>query len=102
MAPAAATMTVRSATGQTAKAGTSTVGAGAQEFVRDGRGNDGTRWPDGPYTIAITAKDAASRSVAISTEAAGVIAGVDVTRQPMLLAIGEQQFTIDKVKQIRH
>jgi hypothetical protein len=47
--------------------------------------------------IAITAKDAAGRSVAISTE----VAGVDVTQQPMLLAIGEQKFIIDKVRQIR-
>jgi hypothetical protein len=46
-APAAATMAGRSATGQAAYAGTSTVGAGAQEFSRDGRGNDGIRWPDG-------------------------------------------------------
>ena len=30
-----------------------------------------------------------------------MIAGVDVTRQPMLLAIGAQKLTIDKVKQIR-
>jgi hypothetical protein len=29
-----------------------------------------------------------------------VIAGVDVTRQPMLLAIGAQKLTVDKVKQM--
>jgi flagellar basal-body rod modification protein FlgD len=100
-APASATVTIRSATGQTAYAGTFAVAAGAQEFAWDGRGNDGTRWPDGSYTIGITAKDATGQAVAISTEVAGVVDGVDVTQQPMQLSIGNQKFTIDKIKQVR-
>ena len=35
---------------------------GAQNFNWDGRGNNGTQWPDGDYTLSVTAKDASGNS----------------------------------------
>ena len=52
--PATATITITDSTGQTAYTGTA-VNAGSQNFVWDGRGNNGT-WPDGTYTMTATGR----------------------------------------------
>jgi flagellar basal-body rod modification protein FlgD len=99
--PATATITVTNATGQTAYSGNFPINAGAQEFVWDGKGNDGTTWPDGNYKITLTAKDANGQSVAVTTEVSGVVDGVDLSKNPPTVSIGAQTFTLDKIKQVR-
>jgi flagellar basal-body rod modification protein FlgD len=98
--PAAATVNIKSATGQVAYSGTFTINPGAQQFVWDGRGADGTLWPSGDYTISVTAKDANGQSVAVSTEVEGTVDSVDLTQNPPMLSIGSQNFTIDKIKRV--
>jgi flagellar basal-body rod modification protein FlgD len=98
--PAVATITIKSANGQVAYSGNFTLQAGPQNFVWDGKGNDGAIWPNGPYTMVITSKDANGQSVAIATEVQGVVDSVDLTRNPPLLSIGGQTFTLDKIKRI--
>jgi flagellar basal-body rod modification protein FlgD len=98
--PASATINIRNAAGQVVYTENRTLTAGPQSFTWNGRGIDASQWPDGNYTIAITAKDASSQSVAISTEVEGVVDGVDLTQNPPVLKIGGQDFTLDKVKQV--
>ncbi len=98
--PAAATITIKDATGQTAYSGAYTLQTGAQSFVWDGKGKDGTVWPAGAYTMSIASKDANGQAVAISTEVEGIVDSVDLTQNPPLLSIGAQSFTIDKIKRI--
>jgi flagellar basal-body rod modification protein FlgD len=98
--PATATVNVTNATGQTVYTGNFTVQAGTTNFVWDGKGNNGTQWPDGAYKIAVTGKDATGSTVAISTEVQGVVDAVDLTQNPPLLSIGQQSFTVDKVKRV--
>jgi flagellar basal-body rod modification protein FlgD len=98
--PSTATITITAATGQTAYSSAFPLSAGTQNFMWDGRGNDGTPWPDGAYTMTITAQDASGQSVAISTEVQGTVDGIDVTQNPPVLTVGGQSFTIDKIKQI--
>jgi flagellar basal-body rod modification protein FlgD len=98
--PAAATINVKSATGQVAYSGTFTINPGTQQFVWDGRGNDGTLWPAGDYTISVTAKDANGQSVAVSTEVQGTVDSVDLSQNPPVLSIGGQNFTLDKIKRV--
>jgi flagellar basal-body rod modification protein FlgD len=101
--PVSATVTIRNATGQTAYSGAYTMNAGAQNFVWDGRDSSGVQWPDGNYTMSITAKDASGQAVAIPTEIEGVVDSVDLTKNPPLLAIGQQTFALDKIKRVvRH
>src|SRR5882672_8977203 len=66
--PVSATVTIKSATGQTAYSGTYTMNPGSQNFVWDGRGANGTQWPDGNYTISITGKDASGQVMSIPSE----------------------------------
>jgi flagellar basal-body rod modification protein FlgD len=98
--PATATVNITSSTGQTVYTGTFTVQPGTTNFVWDGKGNNGTQWPDGAYTMSVTGKDTSGSTVAISTEVQGVVDSVDLTQNPPILSIGAQTFTVDKVKRV--
>ena len=98
--PATATVTIKSATGQEAYSGTFSVNAGQQNFVWDGKSANGTIWPDGNYTISVTAKDANGQTTAIAPEVQGVVDSADLTKTPPLLSIGGQTFTLDQIKRV--
>jgi flagellar basal-body rod modification protein FlgD len=98
--PASATVTITNATGQSVYTGGFTMNAGTQNFTWDGRGNNGVQWPDGKYTISVTAKDASGQTVAIPSEVQGVVDSIDLTQTPAVLSIGGQTFTLDKIKRI--
>ncbi|MBR0754281.1 flagellar biosynthesis protein FlgD [Bradyrhizobium jicamae] len=95
-----ATITITSATGQTAYSGNFTLNQGNASFVWDGKGNDGSQWPAGTYTLTATGKDSSGNSVSISTEVQGVVDSVDLTQSPPLLSIGGQSYTTDKIKRV--
>jgi flagellar basal-body rod modification protein FlgD len=97
---AAATISIKNATGQVAYSGSFTINPGQQEFLWDGRGTDGKRWPAGAYTMSITAKDANGQTVAISTEVQGIVDSADLTQNPPVLSIGGQNFTLDQIKRV--
>lgn len=98
--PASATVAIRDATGQTAFTGTYTLNAGRQDFVWDGLGTNGQRWPAGNYTLSITAKDANGQMVAITTDVQGIVDSADVSQTPPVLTIGELNFTLDQIKRV--
>jgi flagellar basal-body rod modification protein FlgD len=98
--PATATIVIQDKTGQTVYSGTSALNAGVQPFTWNGIGNDGKQWPDGNYTITVTALDASSQSVPVSIETQGIVDSVDLTQNPPLLSIAGQTYTMDKIKRI--
>jgi flagellar basal-body rod modification protein FlgD len=98
--PVSATVTIRSATGQTVYTGSFSMNPGNQAFQWDGRDNAGTLWPDGNYTISVTGKDANGQAVAIPSEVEGIVDSVDLTKTPPELSIGGQVFTLDKIKRV--
>jgi flagellar basal-body rod modification protein FlgD len=94
-------ITIASSNGQAAFTGSYNVTAGNnQPFVWNGKGTDGTQWPDGNYTLTATAKDANNNSVAISTQVVGVVNSVDLTQSPPLLSIGGQTYTVSQIQSI--
>jgi flagellar basal-body rod modification protein FlgD len=94
-------ISITNSTGQTVFSGSYAVKAGDnQPFVWDGKGTDGTQWPDGQYKMTATAADSAGNSVAVSTQIQGVVSSVDLTQSPPLLTIGGQTYTIDQIKAI--
>ena len=98
--PATATITIKDSTGQTAYTGSFGVNAGAQNFVWDGRGNNGTQWPDGSYTMTATATDASGQTTAISTQIQARVDSVDLTQNPPLLSINGQNYTVNQLQKI--
>jgi flagellar basal-body rod modification protein FlgD len=94
-------ITIANSTGQNVFSGTYPVTAGNnQAFAWDGKGNDGTQWPDGKYTMTATALDASGAPVAVSTQIQGVVNSVDLTQQPPLLSINGQNYTVNQIKSI--
>ena len=77
-----------------------TVNPGDQKFVWDGKGSDGKQWPAGSYTITATAVDANKQPVTVSTEVQAVVDSVDLTKDPPILSINGQDYTMDKIKRI--
>jgi flagellar basal-body rod modification protein FlgD len=94
-------LSITNSTGQTVFTGSYAVNAGDNlPFTWDGKGNDGTRWPDGKYTMTATAADSSGNSVAVSTQIQGVVSSVDLTQSPPLLSINGQTYTVNQIKSI--
>jgi flagellar basal-body rod modification protein FlgD len=94
-------ISITNSTGQTVFSGNYHVNAGDnQVFGWDGKGNDGTQWPDGQYKLTATATDTAGNSVAVSTQIQGVVNSVDLTQSPPLLSINGQTYTVNQIKRI--
>ena len=98
--PSSATINIKNSTGALVYSGSYAVNAGQQAFQWDGRSNNGTKQPDGNYTMAISAKDASGNAVAISTQVSGTVDSVDLNASPPTLQIGGQSFTMDKIKKV--
>ena len=98
--PATATVTIKDASGQTAYTGNFAVNPGQQNFTWDGKGNDGKSWPSGKYTMSVSLTDASGQVTALPTEVQGRVDSVDMTKNPPLLSINGQDYTVDKVKRV--
>jgi flagellar basal-body rod modification protein FlgD len=94
-------VSITNSTGQTVYSNTYAVTAGQnQPFTWDGKGNDGTQWPDGQYAMTAAAADSAGNTVAVSTQIQGVVNSVDLTQSPPLLSINGQTYTVNQIKSI--
>jgi len=99
--PSTGTVVIKTATGQTAYNGTYALPAGTgQPFVWDGRDASGLQWPDGNYTISVTAQDASGQPVAVPTEIQARVDSADLTQTPPVLSIAGQNYTLDKLKRV--
>ena len=94
-------VSITNSTGQTVYTNSYTVTAGNnQTFGWDGKGNDGTQWPDGKYTLTATGTDNNGQTVGISTGIQGTVSSVDLTQSPPLLTINNQTYTVNQIKAI--
>jgi flagellar basal-body rod modification protein FlgD len=96
--PSTATLNISNSTGQLVYSGTMTLQAGSNSFKWNGQGSNGTQWPDGTYTMAVTAKDSSGQSVGISTLVTGIVNSVDLTKNPPVLSVNGQNFTVNQIQ----
>jgi flagellar basal-body rod modification protein FlgD len=96
--PAVATVNIANASGQLVYSGHVTTQTGSNTFTWNGQGANGTQWPDGTYTMSVTAQDASGQPVDISTLVTGVVDSVDLTKNPPLLSVNGQTFTISQIQ----
>jgi flagellar basal-body rod modification protein FlgD len=95
------TLSIANSAGQTVFTGTYSAAAGNnQPFTWNGKGSDGTQWPDGQYTMAATAADGSGNSVGVTTQIQGVVSSVDLTQSPPLLTIAGQTYTVNQIQRI--
>ena len=94
-------ISITNSTGQTVYTNSYAVGVGDnQTFGWDGKGTDGTQWPDGKYTLTATGTDGNGQTVAIATGIQGTVSSVDLTQSPPLLSINGQTYTVSQIKAI--
>jgi flagellar basal-body rod modification protein FlgD len=94
-------ISIANSAGQTVFTGSYSASAGNnQPFTWNGKGNNGTQWPDGQYTLTATATDASGNSVGVNTSTQGVVSSVDLTRSPPLLTINGHTYTISQIQSI--
>lgn len=77
------------------------LAAGEQSFVWRGRTSSGAVAADGDYKLTVTARDASGQAVAVKTEIAGVVTGVDVSGAEPVLNIGSLSVPVSMVKTIQ-
>ena len=95
------TISIANSAGQTVFTGNYSANAGNnQPFTWNGKGNDGTQWPDGQYTMTATAADANGNAVGITSQIQGVVSSVDLTQSPPLLTIAGQTYTVNQIQRI--
>ena len=98
--PATGTVTITSATGQTVYTGNYALDAGNSPFVWDGKDTTGAQWPDGNYTISVTAQDASGQPVSVPTEIVAVVDSADLTKSPPSLSIAGRDYTLEQIKRV--
>jgi flagellar basal-body rod modification protein FlgD len=98
--PATASVTITSATGQTAYTGTTTLNSGANSYTWNGVGNNNVTWPDGAYTIAVNATGANGQAVTVSTQVQGVVSAVNMSQSPPTLTISGQSVPISSIQSV--
>jgi flagellar basal-body rod modification protein FlgD len=74
-----------------------TMQTGTNTFNWNGQGTNGTQWPDGAYTMSVTAQSASGQSVGVSTVVSGTVSSVDLTKTPPVLSINGQSFTVSQI-----
>ena len=94
-----ATITITNSSGATVYSGSAQLSKGSNSFDWNGQGN-GSTWPDGNYTMAVTAKDSSGNTVSVSTQIVGTVSSVDLTKSPPLLDVGGQTYTISQVQSV--
>jgi flagellar basal-body rod modification protein FlgD len=98
--PATGAVTITSSTGQVAYTGTTSLSAGNQTYTWNGQGNNGVTWPDGNYTLTITATGANGQPVTVSTQVRGTISSVNITQNAPMITVGGQNYPISAIQSI--
>jgi flagellar basal-body rod modification protein FlgD len=98
--PATANITITNSSGQTAFTGTATLNAGTQTYAWNGKGNSSVVWPDGNYTLTISATGANGQPVTVSTQVQGVVTGINLSQNPPQLTVGGQSIPINQIQSI--
>jgi len=98
-APGTASITISSSTGQVVYTGTMAVNAGTQNFTWNGQGN-GTTWPDGNYTMSVSATGANGQPVTVTTQVQGTVTGVNISTNPPTATVGGQSIPINQIQSI--
>jgi flagellar basal-body rod modification protein FlgD len=98
--PATGAVTITNSSGQVAYTGTTSLSTGTQTYTWNGKGNNGVTWPDGNYTLSITATGASGSAVTVSTQVQGTVSAVNVSQNPPTVTVGGQSYPLSDIQSI--
>jgi flagellar basal-body rod modification protein FlgD len=96
-----ASVTIRNAAGSVVYTETGSLNAGAGSFLWNGMGSDGSKQPDGIYTIEIKGTNLAGNTVKVSTNSVGVVTAVDFSGPEPMLTVGRNKIALKDVTDVR-
>lgn len=100
--PATGTVTITNSTGQIVYTGQVSLNAGNQTYTWSGQGNNGVTWPDGNYTLSVSATGANGQPVTVSTQVQGVVTAINVNTNPPTVTVGGQSYPISAIQSINN
>ncbi len=95
-----AEITIRNSAGDIVYSTEIEVEKGAGGYVWDGETTAGTTAPEGSYTIGISAADADGKVIAVKTEIAGRVTGVDFGGDQPVLKIGDIAIPVSAIRSV--
>jgi flagellar basal-body rod modification protein FlgD len=98
---AAATINIFNEAGRLVRTQAGDASPGVHTVPWDGRDQTGARLPDGLYRVEVTAGDAAGAAVPVSTTIAGVVDGVELQGDRLMLSVAGVLLPLDAVTTIR-
>lgn len=95
-----ASVTIKDKDGNIVHQRAATLKAGEQEFVWDGKLQNGSQAPDGEYSISMTATDSANQVLEVKSLMLATVDSVDVSGASPMLRIGSFDVPLTDVKSI--
>ncbi len=96
-----ATVTIKNAAGSVVYVENGSLNSGNGAFLWDGMGTDGSKQPDGVYTIDIKGTNLSGNTVKVSTSSVGVVTAVDFSGTQPMLTVGRNKVALSDVTSIR-
>lgn len=96
-----ASVTIKNASGQVVYSEGGSLNAGPGAFLWDGMGTDGSKQPDGVYTIDIKGTNLAGNTVKVSTSSVGIVTAVDFSGSEPMLTVGKNKIALSDVTSIK-
>jgi flagellar basal-body rod modification protein FlgD len=93
-------VTITNSSGQTVYTGSLSLTAGAQSFSWNGQGNNGTTYPDGNYTLAISGTGTGGQALTVTTGVQGTITAVNATASPPTITMGGQSYPMSSIQSV--
>jgi flagellar basal-body rod modification protein FlgD len=98
--PATGTVTITNSSGTVAFTGTTSLSAGNNTYTWNGVGNSGVTWPDGTYTIAVSATSATGSAVTVASQTSGTVTAVNTSQTPPQITVGGQSYPVSAIQSI--
>lgn len=97
----AAIFTVKDASGNTVFTETKPLSEGSGTYSWNGETNDGDTAADGQYTLEVTATNSEGVAVNVNIASAGVVEGVDMSGDSLVLLVNGNRINLEDVTTIR-
>jgi len=96
----ATTFTIKDQNGNVVFNETKSLAAGTTDYTWDGKTNDGNPAPEGSYSLSVAATNSDGLAVNVNIASSGVVDGVDMSGNKLVLLVGGQRINLEDVTTI--
>ena len=98
----ATALTITNSAGQAVYSGAGETASGAHAFTWNGKDQNGNQWPDGVYSLNVTAKAADGSAVTSTVSSTGVVGEIDMSSGTPQLVIGPMSVGLSQVSNVEN